>query len=110
MNKAKRAAVIAGNWKMNMTPAKTTAFMKELAPKVAGLDDCKIVLCVPFVDIAAAVEAMFKGTKVKSVNTMNMKPKTRRVRYVPGKTAAWKKAIVTLTEDSETIEFFEGMN
>ena len=53
---------------------------------------------------------MFKGTKVKSVNTMNMKPKTRRVRYVPGKTAAWKKAIVTLTEDSETIEFFEGMN
>ena len=61
-------------------------------------------------EIAAAVEAMFKGTKVKSVNTMNMKPKTRRVRYVPGKTAAWKKAIVTLTEDSETIEFFEGMN
>ena len=46
---------------------------------------------------------------MKSVNTMNMKPKTRRVRYVPGKTAAWKKAIVTLTEDSETIEFFEGM-
>ena len=61
-------------------------------------------------EIASAVEAMFKGTKVKSVNTMNMKPKTIRVRYVPGKTAAWKKAIVTLTEDSETIEFFEGMN
>ena len=61
-------------------------------------------------EIASAVEAMFKGTKVKSVNTMNMKPTTRRVRYVPGKTAAWKKAIVTLTEDSETIEFFEGMN
>ena len=61
-------------------------------------------------EIAAAVEAMFKGTKVKSVNTMNMKPKTRRVRYVPGKTAAWKKAIVTLTEESATIEFFEGMN
>ena len=64
MNKAKRAAVIAGNWKMNMTPAKTTAFMKELAPKVAGLDDCKIVLCVPFVDIAAAVEAT-KGTNIE---------------------------------------------
>ena len=61
-------------------------------------------------EIASAVEAMFKGTKVKSVNTMNLKPQTRRVRYVPGKTAAWKKAIVTLTEDSETIEFFEGMN
>ena len=61
-------------------------------------------------EIAAAVEAMFKGTKVKSVNTINMKSKPKRVRMVPGKTAAWKKAIVTLTEDSATIEFFEGMN
>ena len=64
MNKAKRAAVIAGNWKMNMTPSQTTAFMNELAPKVAGLDGCNIVLCVPFVDIAVAVEAA-KGTNVK---------------------------------------------
>ena len=63
MNKAKRTAVIAGNWKMNMTPAQTTAFMNELAPKVAGLDGCKIVLCVPYVDIAAAVEAT-KGTNI----------------------------------------------
>ena len=61
-------------------------------------------------EIAKAVEAMFEGTKVKSVNTINMKSKTKRVRYVEGKTAEWKKAIVTLTEDSKTIEFFEGMN
>lgn len=61
-------------------------------------------------EIAKAVEAMFEGTKVASVNTMNMKAKTKRLRYVEGKTAAWKKAIVTLTEDSKTIEFFEGMN
>jgi len=61
-------------------------------------------------EIAAAVEALFKGTKVKSVNTINMKSKPKRVRMVPGKTASWKKAIVTLTEDSATIEFFEGMN
>ena len=61
-------------------------------------------------EIASAVEAMFKGTKVKSVNTINMKSKPKRVRMVPGKTASWKKAIVTLTEDSATIEFFEGMN
>ena len=64
MNKAKRSAVIAGNWKMNMTPSQTTAFMNELAPKVAGLDGCKVVLCVPFVDIAAAVEAT-KGTNIE---------------------------------------------
>ena len=61
-------------------------------------------------EIAKAVEAMFEGTKVASVNTINMKAKSKRVRYVEGKTASWKKAIVTLTEDSETIEFFEGMN
>ena len=61
-------------------------------------------------EIAKAIEAMFEGTKVASVNTMNMKAKTKRVRYQAGKTASWKKAIVTLTEDSATIEFFEGMN
>ena len=61
-------------------------------------------------EIAKAVEAMFVGTKVASVNTINMKAKSKRVRYVEGKTASWKKAIVTLTEDSKTIEFFEGMN
>lgn len=61
-------------------------------------------------EIAKAVETMFEGTKVKSVNTINMKSKPKRLRYVEGKTASWKKAIVTLTEDSETIEFFEGMN
>ena len=60
-------------------------------------------------EIADAVEAMFKGTKVKSVNTINVKSKPRRVRLVPGRTAAWKKAIVTLTADSKTIEFFDGL-
>ncbi len=64
MNKTTRKTVIAGNWKMNMTPAETTAFITELAPMVAGKDGCDIVLCVPFVDIAAAVEAA-KGTNVK---------------------------------------------
>ena len=61
-------------------------------------------------EIAKAVEAMFDGTKVAKVNTISMKAKPKRVRYVEGKTATWKKAIVTLTEDSKTIEFFEGMN
>ena len=59
-----RKTVIAGNWKMNMTPAETKAFITELAPKVAGLDKCDIVLCVPAIDIPAAVEAA-KGTNIK---------------------------------------------
>ena len=56
MNKATRAAVIAGNWKMNKTPAETTALINEMKPLVAGAD-CKVVLCVPYVDIPAAVAA-----------------------------------------------------
>ena len=59
-----RRTVIAGNWKMNMTPSQTKAFITELAPKVSGLDKCDIVLCVPFVDIATAVEAA-RGTNIK---------------------------------------------
>ena len=61
-------------------------------------------------EIAAAVEAMFPGTKVAAVNTINMKRKPKRYGVHFGYTTAWKKAIVTLTEDSKTIEFFEGMN
>ena len=42
---------------------------------------------------------------VKKVNTINVKPKVKRVRYVPGKTRQWKKAMVTIAE-GETIEIF----
>ena len=63
MKKSLRKAVIAGNWKMNNTPAQTTALINEMKPLVAGAD-CDVVLCVPFVDIAAAVEAA-KGSNIK---------------------------------------------
>ena len=58
-----RKIVIAGNWKMNQTPAETKKFITALAPMVAGKDACDIVLCVPFVDIAPAIEAA-KGTNI----------------------------------------------
>ena len=59
--------------------------------------------------IADAVEKIF-GVKVAKVNTMNYMGKLRRRGNSPeGRTAAWKKAIVTLTGDSKTIEFFDGM-
>ena len=58
-----RRTVIAGNWKMNMTPAQTKAFIEELAPMVNGMDKCDVVLCVPAIDIPAAVEAA-KGTNI----------------------------------------------
>lgn len=56
MNKALRKAVIAGNWKMNKTPAETTALINDLKPLVADAD-CDVIVCVPFVDLQAALEA-----------------------------------------------------
>ena len=61
-------------------------------------------------EIASAVEAMFKKTKVVKVNTINMKKKPKRYGVHFGYTGEWKKAIVTLTEDSAPIAFFESMN
>ena len=58
--------------------------------------------------IKEAVEKMFEGTKVANVNTMNLEGKTRRRGMTFGKTAAKKKAIVQLTEDSADIEIFAG--
>lgn len=59
-------------------------------------------------EIKNAVEKIF-GVKVARVNTMNMLGKKKRMGINVGKRADWKKAIVTLTEDSKTIEFFEGI-
>ena len=59
--------------------------------------------------IKEAVEKMFEGTKVASVNTMNLDGKNKRRGMVVGKTAKTKKAIVTLTADSKDIEIFAGL-
>ena len=59
-------------------------------------------------EIAEAVEKMFK-VKVAYVNTVSVKKKPKRLGVHEGYTSEWKKAIVQLTEDSNTIEFFDGM-
>lgn len=61
------------------------------------------------IQIRKAVEEIFDGTKVKSVNTRNVSGKVRRRGMQFGKTPDWKKAIVELTEDSKEIEFFQGL-
>ena len=61
------------------------------------------------IEIAKAVEEIF-GVKVAKVNTVRMQGKMKRTgAYPAGRRAAYKKAVVTLTADSKTIEFFEGM-
>ncbi|MCA0386097.1 MAG: 50S ribosomal protein L23 [Firmicutes bacterium] len=59
-------------------------------------------------EIKKAVEEVF-GVKVENVNTMHVKGKLKRQGRTQGYTRSWKKAIVKLTADSKTIEFFEGM-
>lgn len=61
------------------------------------------------IQIKEAVEKMFDGAKVASVNTMNYDGKPKRRGAIWGKTAKRKKAIVKLTADSKDIEIFQGM-
>ena len=60
------------------------------------------------IEIAKAVEQLFK-VEVKKVNTMHVRGQMRRYGNFSGYNRSWKKAIVTLTEASKTIEFFDGM-
>ncbi len=57
-----RKKIVAGNWKMNMTPSQAVALVEELKPLVAS-DDVEVVYCVPAIDIVPVVEAV-KGTNV----------------------------------------------
>ena len=60
------------------------------------------------IEIAKAVETLF-DVKVEKVNTINVRGKLRRYGRFEGYTASSKKAVVTITEDSKSIEFFDGM-
>ena len=61
------------------------------------------------IEIAKAVEEVF-GVKVVKVNTLHVTGKLKRTgRYPAGRQSSWEKAVVTLSDDSKSIEFFEGM-
>ena len=87
-------------------PIITEASMDALADKKYTF---KVCADATKPEIANAVETMF-GVKVASVNTISMKKKPKRLGVHFGYTSEWKKAIVTLTADSKTIEFFDGLN
>ena len=80
---------------------------------MADVADKKYVFMVDIdsnkTEIKEAVETIF-GVKVAKVNTVRMQGKVKRTgAYPAGKRADYKKAIITLTADSKTIELFEGM-
>ena len=64
MNTALRKTVIAGNWKMNLTPSQAKKLIGEIIPLAKGKDKCEIIVCVPFVDLETAVKAA-AGTNIK---------------------------------------------
>ena len=75
MNPAKRRTVIAGNWKMNFTPAEAVAFINEIKPMVAGKDNCDVIFCAPYVTIAAALEAAKGSNIVIGAENVHFAPK-----------------------------------
>ena len=86
-------------------PIITEASMQNIALKKYTFEVAK---SANKIEIAQAVEKVF-GVKVAKVNTINVNGKMKRQGLKSGYTAAWKKAVVTLTEDSKTIEFFDSM-
>ena len=69
---------------------------------------CKVAVDANKTEVKNAVEEIF-GVEVAKVNIMNVKGKLKRMGRNVGMTAASKKAIVTLTEDSKEIEFFQAL-
>ena len=87
-------------------PVITEQSMADVADKKYVFE---VAMAASKTEIKAAVEEVF-GVKVAKVNTVRMQGKVKRTgAYPAGRRAAYKKAIVTLTADSKTIELFEGM-
>ena len=89
-----------------LRPVITEQSMADVADKKYVF---KVAIDATKTEIKAAIETIFE-VKVAKVNTVRMQGKVKRTgAYPAGKRADYKKAIVTLTADSKTIEFFEGM-
>lgn len=88
-----------------LKPVITEASMQDIANKKYTFQVAKDANKI---EIAKAVVELF-GVKVAKVNTINVNGKYRRQGIKGGYTPDWKKAIVTLTEDSKSIEFFDSM-
>ena len=86
-------------------PVITEQSMENVADKVYLFEVAK---SANKIEIRQAIEEVF-GVKVAKINTMNVPGKEKRMGVHSGFRPDWKKAVVRLTEDSKTIEFFEGM-
>ena len=78
MDKSKRKAIIAGNWKMNKTPKEAKELLNAITPLVKDAG-CEVIACVPYVDLATALEAT-EGTNVKIGAETKRKRRSLRLR------------------------------
>ena len=109
----KSEALLIGNKNMSEEKKEILNELLFRIEAVKAAEDKKYVFQVAIdankVEIKKAVEEIF-GVKVEKVNTIRMEGKEKRQGAAPaGRRASWKKAMVKLTADSKTIEFFEGM-
>lgn len=88
-----------------LRPIITEASMENMAMRKYTF---KVAKDANKIEIAKATEELF-GVKVAKVNTLNVRGKLRRQGRFEGYTASWKKAVVTLAQDSKTIDFFDSM-
>ncbi|HHU69497.1 MAG TPA: 50S ribosomal protein L23 [Thermoanaerobacterales bacterium] len=96
---------MASHYDIILKPIITEKSMNQMADRKYTF---KVDIKANKTEIKKAVEKIF-DVKVEKVNTMIVKGKTKRLGKYEGKRPDWKKAIVTLTPDSKSIEFFEGM-
>lgn len=89
-----------------LKPVITEASMAAIAMKKYTF---KVAKDANKIEIAKACEALFPGTEVLKVNTLNCNGRAKRMGMNRGYQPDWKKAVITLKESSKTIEFFESM-
>ena len=90
MNKATRKAVIAGNWKMNKTPAEAVELINAIKAEIEGKDvsGCEIVTCVPYAVKAPAIAATLKNTLTNEVPATMLKQHPAFTLYIDADSAS----------------------
>ncbi|MBO4327724.1 MAG: triose-phosphate isomerase [Clostridia bacterium] len=106
---SKRKLIVAGNWKMNKTPAEASAFIKELKPLIKG-SRSEIVCAVPFVDIQTSITAA-RGSRIKiAAQNMHFEEKGAYTGEVSGQMLKDMGVKYVIIGHSERREYFAETN
>ncbi len=106
MNLKKRKTVIAGNWKMNFTPDEAVAFIEKIKPALVGKDKCDVILCAPYVSIAAAMKAAEGSNIIIGAENVHFAPKGAYTGEVSAEMLAAIGVGVVIIGHSERRQYF----